>query len=215
MSVPSSTGMSSPSISRPLSLTSPRHILDDGCRHTLAVFRDSESCGLRLHAALAEGDFRRTPVWTAFVTHQSASPSWLHVKSRHRVWLRDVQLYVFDGEYRQSSQRRRQAGGAFELNFATPDQAARFREVFHPPAKRSRSRHKEDKKKRTVRNEEEAEEAKAAPEMRIEEGPQVGEVETPGDDEDEKEKELGRLGVRRVRKPAPRSVTIEEVEDEE
>lgn len=189
------------------------NILDDGFRHSLTVFRDTESRGLRLHAALAEGDLRRTPVWTAFVTHQSASPSWLHPKSRHRVWVRDVQLYVFDGEYRQSSQRRRQAGGAFELNFAKPDQAVRFRDVLQPPVKRSRSRRKGDRKKGA--GEEEAEEPKAAPEMRIEEGPQVGEVETPGEDEDEKEKELGRLDVRGVRTPASRSVTIEEVEDEE
>ncbi|KAH7374880.1 hypothetical protein B0T11DRAFT_3940 [Plectosphaerella cucumerina] len=178
-------------------------ILDDGYRHTLTVYRDSESRGLRLHAAVAEGDLRRSPVWTAFITHQSASTSWLHVQSRHRIWLRDVQLYVFDQDYRQASQRRRQGGGAFELNFATSEMASKFRDVFQPPAKRSRSRHKEEGK---------SGKGKAAPKMRIEEGPQVGEVETPGEEE---EKKLEGLGVRRVRTPAPRSVTIEEVEDED
>jgi hypothetical protein len=114
-----------------------------------------------------------------------------------------VQLYVFDQDYRQASQRRRQGGGAFELNFATSEMASKFRDVFQPPAKRSRSRHKEEGK---------SGKGKAAPKMRIEEGPQVGEVETPGEEE---EKKLEGLGVRRVRTPAPRSVTIEEVEDED
>ncbi|KAJ0337873.1 hypothetical protein COL154_012957 [Colletotrichum chrysophilum] len=66
-----------------------------------------------------------------YVTHQSASPTWLQRKSNHRVWLKDVQLYVFCHRYRQQNQRKGQAG-AFEINFVSDEGAKRFREVFAP-----------------------------------------------------------------------------------
>ncbi|KAJ0291622.1 hypothetical protein CBS470a_003196 [Colletotrichum nupharicola] len=65
------------------------------------------------------------------ITHQSASPTWLQRKSNHRVWLKDVQLYVFCHRYRQQNQRKGQAG-AFEINFVSDEGAKRFREVFAP-----------------------------------------------------------------------------------
>ncbi|KAI8313174.1 hypothetical protein K4K61_008819 [Colletotrichum sp. SAR11_59] len=55
----------------------------------------------------------------------------LHRKSNHRVWLKDVQLYVFCHRYRQQNQRKGQAG-AFEINFVSDEGAKRFREVFAP-----------------------------------------------------------------------------------
>ncbi|KAF6836609.1 hypothetical protein CPLU01_03644 [Colletotrichum plurivorum] len=106
-------------------------IIDDGFKHSLIVYRDLATQGLRLHAAVWEGELRQCPVWTAFVTHQSASPTWLHRKSRHRVWLKDVQLYVFCHRYRQQNQRKGQAG-AFEISFVSDEGAARFKEVFYP-----------------------------------------------------------------------------------
>ncbi|CAI0650752.1 unnamed protein product [Colletotrichum noveboracense] len=106
-------------------------IIDDGFKHSLIVYRDSGTKGLRLHAAVWEGELRQCPVWTAFVTHQSASPTWLQRKSNHRVWLKDVQLYVFCHRYRQQNQRKGQAG-AFEINFVSDEGAKRFREVFAP-----------------------------------------------------------------------------------
>ncbi|KAL2758856.1 hypothetical protein ACRALDRAFT_2040926 [Sodiomyces alcalophilus JCM 7366] len=108
-------------------------IIDDDFRHSLIVFHDTQTKGIRLHAAVWDGELRRCPVWTAFVTHQSASPSWLKRKSRHRVWLKDVQLYVFCQRYRQQNQRRGR-GGAFEICFASPEAAARFCEVFYGPS---------------------------------------------------------------------------------
>jgi len=50
------------------------------------------------------------------VTHQSKSPSWLSRRSRHRVWLKDVQLYVFCNPYRQENMRQNKSG-AFEIHF--------------------------------------------------------------------------------------------------
>ncbi|KJZ73496.1 hypothetical protein HIM_07052 [Hirsutella minnesotensis 3608] len=95
-------------------------IMDDGFKHSLIVYRDRSTDGLRLHAAVWEGELRRCPVWTAFVTHQSASRTWLKRISRHRVRLADVQPYVFCHQYRQSNQRRGPVG-AFEIRFVSDE----------------------------------------------------------------------------------------------
>lgn len=107
-------------------------IIDDGFKHSLIVYEDSENKGMRLHAAVWEGELRQCPVWTTFITHQCNSPTWLVKKSRHRVWLRDVQLYVFCHEYRQHKQRKNREG-AFELNFINEKAASKFRDLFYPP----------------------------------------------------------------------------------
>jgi hypothetical protein len=41
-------------------------IIDDGFKHSLIVYEDLQSRGLRLHAAVWEGELRQCPVWTAF-----------------------------------------------------------------------------------------------------------------------------------------------------
>ncbi|KAG7100658.1 hypothetical protein HYQ44_020010 [Verticillium longisporum] len=106
-------------------------IIDDGFKHSLIVYEDVETKGIRLHAAVWEGELRRCPVWTAFVTHQSSSPTWLHRKSAHRLWLRDIHIYVFCSRYRSHNQRPGPAG-AFELYFVETAAAAHFRDLFHP-----------------------------------------------------------------------------------
>lgn len=50
------------------------------------------------------------------VTHQSQSPTWLSRRSKHRVWLKDVQLYVFCSTYHQENMRQNKSG-AFEIYF--------------------------------------------------------------------------------------------------
>lgn len=50
------------------------------------------------------------------VTHQSQSPTWLSRRSSRRVWLKDVQLYVFCNTYRQENMRQNKSG-AFEICF--------------------------------------------------------------------------------------------------
>ncbi|GAB1311187.1 DH domain-containing protein [Madurella fahalii] len=104
-------------------------IIDDGFRHSLIVYEDLQTQGLRLHAAVWEGELRQCPVWTAFVTHQSRSPTWLSRRSKHRVWLKDVQLYVFCNTYRQENMRQNKSG-AFEIYFDRVEAAKRFRELF-------------------------------------------------------------------------------------
>ncbi|TQN67102.1 hypothetical protein CSHISOI_08335, partial [Colletotrichum shisoi] len=104
-------------------------IIDDGYQHSLVVYQDIATQSFRLHAMVRDGVLRQCPVWTAFVTHQSASPTWLQRKSRNRVWLKDVHLYVFCQEYRQQNQRKGEAG-AFEINFVSESGAALFPEAF-------------------------------------------------------------------------------------
>ncbi|KFA66550.1 hypothetical protein S40285_00703 [Stachybotrys chlorohalonatus IBT 40285] len=108
-------------------------IIDDGFKHSLIVYQDRYTNGFRLHAAIWGGEFRRSPVWTAFVTHQSASPTWLKRVSRHKIRLADIQLYVFCQKYQQQNQRRGSAG-AFEIHFASEEASYRFKDVFHPPS---------------------------------------------------------------------------------
>jgi hypothetical protein len=43
-------------------------IIDDGFKHSLIVYEDIQTRGLRLHAAVWEGELRQCPVWTAFGT---------------------------------------------------------------------------------------------------------------------------------------------------
>ncbi|SPO00898.1 uncharacterized protein DNG_03646 [Cephalotrichum gorgonifer] len=107
-------------------------IIDDNYKHSLIVYQDTQTKGIRLHAAVWEGEMRQCPVWTAFVTHQCTSPTWLVKESRRRVWLRDVQLYVFHQNYRQENQRKGREG-AFEIDFLNEKAAARFYDVFYPP----------------------------------------------------------------------------------
>ncbi len=54
------------------------------------------------------------------VTHQSQSPTWLKRRSKHRVWLRDVQLYVFCQRYKHENMRQNKSG-AFEIYFVSEE----------------------------------------------------------------------------------------------
>ncbi|KAH7023166.1 hypothetical protein EDB80DRAFT_878661 [Ilyonectria destructans] len=111
-------------------------ILDDGFRHSLIVYEDITTKGLRLHAAVWDGALRQCPVWTAFVTHQSASSTWMKRVSKYKVRLADIQLYVFCPDYQQQNQRRGTAG-AFEICFVSEEASKRFRELFSPPVTES------------------------------------------------------------------------------
>ncbi|KAH8889487.1 hypothetical protein GQ53DRAFT_216495 [Thozetella sp. PMI_491] len=106
-------------------------IIDDGYKHSLIVYEDMTTGGIRLHAAVWEGELKQCPVWTAFVTHQSQSSTWLKRRSKHRVWLRDVQLYVFCQRYRHENMRQNKSG-AFEIYFVSEEGARRFKDVFGP-----------------------------------------------------------------------------------
>ncbi|KAI2606943.1 uncharacterized protein GGS25DRAFT_522459 [Hypoxylon fragiforme] len=103
-------------------------IIDDGYQHVLMVFEDAITGGYRLHAAVWDGKFRACPVWTAFIP-PNVSSSWLIRKTSRRIWLRDIQPYVFFEKYRPAHQRRGRLG-AFELAFAHSEAASRFHELF-------------------------------------------------------------------------------------
>ncbi|KAK7415488.1 hypothetical protein QQX98_005841 [Neonectria punicea] len=106
-------------------------ILDDGHRHSLIVYEDILTKGIRLHAAVWDGPLRQCPVWTAFVTHQSASSTWMKRVSKYKIRLADIQLYVFCQNYQQQNQRRGSAG-VFEICFVSEEASKRFKELFSP-----------------------------------------------------------------------------------
>lgn len=104
-------------------------IWDDGFLHSLIVYQDQMTRGLRLHAAVWDGVLRKLPVWTAFVTHQFDSPKWMKRVSKTKVHLADLQIYVFCQEYQEQNQRRG-TSGAFEICFISEDAAKHFRNLF-------------------------------------------------------------------------------------
>lgn len=55
-------------------------IIDDGFKHSLIVYEDMQSRGVRLHAAVWEGELRQCPVWTAFGKY---SPRFVALARRH------------------------------------------------------------------------------------------------------------------------------------
>ncbi|KAI0388145.1 hypothetical protein F5Y04DRAFT_287015 [Hypomontagnella monticulosa] len=104
-------------------------IHDDGYQHVLMVFEDAITGGCRLHAAVWEGKLRACPVWTAFIP-PNVSSSWLVRKTKRRIWLREIQPYVFCEQYRPTHQRKGRSGSFFELSFAHSEAASRFQELF-------------------------------------------------------------------------------------
>ncbi|KAF3764874.1 hypothetical protein M406DRAFT_340394 [Cryphonectria parasitica EP155] len=106
-------------------------IVDDDYRHSLCVYKEERSGGIRLQAAVWNGELRKCPVWTAFVTHISASPRWLVRISDHIFHVRDIQLYVFCQKYRESRMRRNRLG-AFEIYFLSKHAADEFGQLFNP-----------------------------------------------------------------------------------
>ncbi|KAK2591139.1 hypothetical protein QQS21_011177 [Conoideocrella luteorostrata] len=105
-------------------------IRDDGFNHSLIVYEDRATRGLRLHAAVWDGELRQCPVWTAFVSRQATSMTWLVRVSQHKVRLADIQLFIFCKQYREQSQRRGRSN-AFQIEFMSYDAAQHFEDVFY------------------------------------------------------------------------------------
>ncbi|KAG7001996.1 hypothetical protein G7Y79_00030g065290 [Physcia stellaris] len=103
-------------------------IIDDYYEHALRVFKDRDSGGIRLQASVRGGDLKRTPVWTAFITHLIASPTWMwrDPHSPKTVHLADLQRYIFTEDYTP------QLGpdGEHELRFKTSKYALDFMEAI-------------------------------------------------------------------------------------
>ncbi|KAI8630562.1 hypothetical protein F5Y19DRAFT_474352 [Xylariaceae sp. FL1651] len=105
-------------------------IVDDRFEHSLLVTEDQITKGWRLHTIVPNGDLRKCPVWTAFIP-PDVPEDWLVHKSRHRIWLRELQVYSFCDMYRPHHQRRGKYG-AFELQFVYGEAATRFKQLFSP-----------------------------------------------------------------------------------
>ncbi|KAH9429313.1 hypothetical protein MCOR02_010719 [Pyricularia oryzae] len=107
-------------------------IIEDGAEHSLQVLEDSNCGGLRLLTEVSRGDQQYRPIWTAFVTHQCQSSTWLEIISQNVLWVKELQLYVFSTRYREENMRQNKYG-AFEIHFKQPAAAARFARCFLPP----------------------------------------------------------------------------------
>ncbi|CAJ2513130.1 Uu.00g012490.m01.CDS01 [Anthostomella pinea] len=105
-------------------------IVDDRFYHCLNVYEDQVTKGVRLHACVWDGKLQHCPVWTAFIP-VDISESWVLRKSRHCVWLRDIQIYTFCDEYRDHHQRKNKLG-AFQIRFLQTNGARKFRGLFRP-----------------------------------------------------------------------------------
>ncbi|KAJ5793673.1 hypothetical protein N7457_000272 [Penicillium paradoxum] len=70
-------------------------ISDDGYMHALRVFEDLDTGAVRLQASVHEGGLKRTPVWTAFITHNIGKRSWLRYHDSRTLMLRDTKAVVF------------------------------------------------------------------------------------------------------------------------
>ncbi|RMD40095.1 hypothetical protein DV735_g5035, partial [Chaetothyriales sp. CBS 134920] len=75
-------------------------ITDNGCHHALRLYRDRSTGVIRLEAAVLKGSMKNTPVWTAFITHQVTSPTWLERADRSKsVYMVDLKRHIFSSKY--------------------------------------------------------------------------------------------------------------------
>ncbi|KAL2410476.1 hypothetical protein ABEF95_001759 [Exophiala dermatitidis] len=102
-------------------------IRDSGYRHALRVYRDKSTDAVRLEASILDGDMRHTPIWTAFITHNITSPTWLRwLKNSSTVYLAELQRRVFSSQYTPHVA----ASGEHFLDFELTQDAAGFVETI-------------------------------------------------------------------------------------
>ena len=115
-------------------LTQRRRIVDDHYEHALRMFQEKDTGVIRLQASVQTGECKRQvdhqnlfapitavlirsptrkPIWTAFITHQILSPTWMSRDSSRVVRLAELQRYVFTDEYNPQMTPE----GAHELTF--------------------------------------------------------------------------------------------------
>ena len=90
-----------------------RLIVDDHYKHALRLFQDRDTGVVRLQASVVSGDLERKPIWTAFITDQILSPTWLSRDSPEVFRLAYLQLYIFSEDYSPP----KKSSGDFELTF--------------------------------------------------------------------------------------------------
>lgn len=101
-------------------------ILDDHYEHALRIYKDRDSGGIRLQASVFTGELRRTPVWTAFITHHVSSRRWMRKVGPKTIHLADLQRYVFSSEYVPQLG----PGGEHELVFLKTEDRRAFAETI-------------------------------------------------------------------------------------
>ena len=90
-----------------------RGILDDHYEHALRLFQDEDTGVVRLQASVHTGKLERKPIWTAFITHQILSSTWLEREGPRVFHLADLQQYIFSADYRPP----KTSSGQFVLTF--------------------------------------------------------------------------------------------------
>ncbi|KAJ5918856.1 hypothetical protein N7454_010000 [Penicillium verhagenii] len=100
-------------------------IVDDEYGHALRVYQDRISGAVRLQASVHKGPMNRTPVWTAFVTHQLTRRGWLKTLNSRSVAVRDLKLTILMSadDYNPPTTDR----GDHILKFNTRDDAEGFK----------------------------------------------------------------------------------------
>ncbi|TQB70427.1 hypothetical protein MPDQ_000455 [Monascus purpureus] len=93
-----------------------RQINDDGFLHALRVYRDAVSGAVRLQSSVHNGEMKRAPVWTAFITSYIKSRDWMRRTSATVVVLRKLHLSIFDFSDYHPPQL---SGGDYILNFTS------------------------------------------------------------------------------------------------
>ncbi|KKA21291.1 hypothetical protein T310_4667 [Rasamsonia emersonii CBS 393.64] len=101
-------------------------ILEGRDPHALRVYRDIGSGAVRLQASVYEGERKRAPVWTAFITHHISSPAWLRRVGPKVIHVSELRRVVFCAEYTPPRTPR----GEYILKFTSRSDAEDFVETI-------------------------------------------------------------------------------------
>ncbi|OJJ51555.1 hypothetical protein ASPZODRAFT_57517 [Penicilliopsis zonata CBS 506.65] len=102
-------------------------IMDDSYLHALRIYRDTVSGAVRLQASILRGEMKRTPVWTAFITHHASSRAWIRREDSNVVLLGDLRRAIFASPDYSPPRTSR---GEHILKFTTKDDADSFMETI-------------------------------------------------------------------------------------
>ncbi|KAJ5861713.1 uncharacterized protein N7529_009023 [Penicillium soppii] len=104
-------------------------ITDDGYGHALRVYEDVESGAVRLQASVHEGEMTRTPVWTAFITHNIGRRNWIKSIDPQTVIMRNLKPVVYMSTEDYNPQQTTQ--GYHILKFETSRDANEFLDAMN------------------------------------------------------------------------------------
>ena len=76
-----------------------RLIVDDHYEYALRLFREKDTGAVRLQASVQTGMLKRKPIWTAFITHQLHSTTWVTWDNSRVLHLADLHQFIFSDDY--------------------------------------------------------------------------------------------------------------------